>query len=86
MQRQPVKRVVDALGGQGRVILHLACGHNLSITDRELIAEPHLNLRVREALQTGWDCPFCEDLPAPTEEEIRQAKPAHQLWREAGEP
>lgn len=82
MQTRKIVRVVDALATQGRMIVWLDCHHKPSI------AQMHLHAEVRDFL-TGlkpgapFECPFCPDLQP---EELRQAKTARQLWKDAGEP
>lgn len=75
MRERKVKRVVDARGGQGRVILWLECGHKMSIGFGNVEGDLPANWRVGENVV----CSFCDDPPPP-------AKSAVQLWREAGEP
>lgn len=77
MRSQPIKRTVDATETQQRIILHLSCGHNVSITSRQLQAERHIVEQLQTA--THWPCPYCPDPKPP-------AKTAQQMWREAGEP
>lgn len=80
MREQQIKRIVDSLDGQGRMIVNLTCGHNPSITLREIQADPTVMEDLRRAERTGkYMCPFCEDPPPPE-------KTPSQLWREAGEP
>lgn len=80
MRSQPIKRVVDARISQQRYILHLICGHNISLIEIQLQAAPH----AAEALGTAthWDCPYCPDHPEPKPE----GPTAQQLWKQAGEP
>jgi hypothetical protein len=61
-----IKRVVNALVNQHRIILHLDCGHNDSIPELRFVHEPELDFTVGDV----HICPWCQDLPKP------QAEPA----------
>jgi hypothetical protein len=50
-----IKRVVDALVSQRRVILHLECGHNESIPDLRFVHDPGLFFQSGDA----YTCPYC---------------------------
>jgi hypothetical protein len=79
MRGQPVKRVVDASETQGRFILHLECGHYVSVGSLQVLTDSELSDRLAAA--TEWPCAACPD-PPPT---VREKTP-QQLWKEAGEP
>jgi len=81
MREQPVKHIVDATATQQRYIIHLTCGHNLSLFEKDLRATPHLSDQLATA--THWQCPYCPD---PVPDKAEQEPTAQQLWREAGEP
>lgn len=58
-----VKRVVNALHSQARLIVHLECGHNMSIDAREAYTdEGHARLMQIEASRMML-CTECPDLP-----------------------
>jgi hypothetical protein len=83
MRTQPVTRRVDAVGSPlPRYVLWLGCGHKITLTLREVAAMTHADQVSVQASPT-WPCHFCPD---PTPEVVREAKSAHQLWKEAGEP
>lgn len=84
-QTRMIKRVVNALEHQYRVIYHLiGCNHTVSVSALEIQAS---YTPVDEFLRAEQVvCPFCADPPAPTPQEIRRAKTANQLWKEAGKP
>jgi len=70
-----IKRVVDARAHQGRIILNLSCGHNLSIAGNDSPA----NLVAGSEIS----CEYCPDV---SPEETRLTKSPIQLYREAMEP
>ncbi len=80
-QVRRIKRVVNALINQQRMIYHLECGHNLSVTSRQItdsaLGVAHY-LSAEQAI-----CNVCLD---PPPEDPRRIKSARQLWKEAGEP
>lgn len=82
MREQPIKRVIDARGGQGRVIIHLGCRHTASLNEEELALVPAtahaLGLDGHPKILTAWPCNLCPDEP--------EEKTVTQLWKEAGEP
>jgi hypothetical protein len=78
-----VERVFDVLPTQGRVILWLACGHKLTLTDVDLMKLPRETLLQLQQPGAEVMCAFC---PAETPAEICVAKSATRLWKEAGEP
>jgi len=83
VRRQDIIRVVDMLNGpQQRVVLWLRCHHKVSIDHLTLLTRPDLQRELKSG-RKDWDCPFCPDPPA---HEVQAAKPASQLWKEAGEP
>jgi hypothetical protein len=84
-QPRLVKRIVNALANQGRVIYHLhGCMHTVSVTLTDIRAAAGSLEYYLEAQQVV--CPHCPDVQPPTPAEIRQAQTPRQLWREAGEP
>lgn len=62
-RRTVIKRVVNALRLQHRVILHLECGHNDSIPEMRFFADPKLVFEVGDE----HVCPFCPDPPPEPE-------------------
>lgn len=82
MRDRVIKRVIDARGGQGRIIIHLDCQHTASVIVEEAVLTPlvveALGLTGQARTLTKWPCEYC---PYEAEE-----KSANQLWREAGEP
>ncbi len=65
MNRRLIKRVINAMESQGRLILHLVCGHNQSVTLRDLAAR---KMADRDFQPGQWfPCPDCPD-PPPEEE------------------
>lgn len=78
MRTQRIRYATDAMATQGRAILHLVCGHNVSVIVEKTPDDPDPLATLRE-----WDCPRCSD---PSPEEVRETKSASQLWREDGEP
>lgn len=84
MRERAVTRVVDALQSQDRYIIWLECHHRVSLSLRQLQANPTIMAQLHEAEKSKrWLCPFCAP---PDPEEVRQEKSATQLWKEAGEP
>jgi hypothetical protein len=81
MQTRTITRVVDAIAAQQRVILWLDCKHTVSLNMRQLHEQPYPNKTL--VVGGSCDCPHCPDR---TVEQIREAKSAQRLWREAGEP
>lgn len=75
---QPIKHVVDALVAQRRLIIHLICGHNISVSVTDYQAR---QAEIDSALHVSrqWPCHHCPDAPPPEKTVI-------QLWKEAGEP
>lgn len=61
MKDVPIKNVVDARGSQGRVIIHLACGHNTWIFTDQITRqdEEELGLTGYPRVPT-WTCKRCE--------------------------
>ncbi len=91
MQNRTVLRVVDALRSQGRLIIHLDCGHNHTIWQSDIEARPWVFDGLKEhagkkLIGVTFACDVCPDPPSLSPTEIRQAKTAVQLWKEAGEP
>lgn len=82
MRERFILNVVNVLQTQARLILHLECRHNVSLW---LIDQPQLADRIPQRGDTCM-CQDCPDPPPPTSAEIRQAKSAKRLWKEAGEP
>lgn len=80
-QARLVKRITNAILRQQRLIVHLECGHNLSVTQRH-ITDSGQGLEYFLSADQAM-CPTCPD---PPPEEPRRLKSAHQLWKEAGEP
>lgn len=67
-----IKRVVDAIQLQRRVILHLECMHNVTIPElRFITSETPLTFEVGDE----YLCPFCPDAP-PKPEDPPQAPAA----------
>lgn len=79
-----IKHIVNAIGNQQRLIVHLDCGHNMSVSSRQ-IADSGLGLEYHLTADQAI-CPFCPDPPPPTPEDARRAKTANRLWKEVGEP
>lgn len=71
-------RFIDRRDSQSRVFLNLECRHNLVI-----------KMLDGGELPANWTaggdvmCPHC---PEPSPVEVKQAKTAQQLYKEAGEP
>lgn len=66
-----IKKVVNALQLQRRVILQLECGHNVSIPDLRFVHEPDLNFEAGDEHL----CPFCPDAaPKPEDPPARPAE------------
>lgn len=65
--RTIIRRVINALKLQHRVILHLECGHNDSVNELNFIfAEEPLHFEAGDE----YTCPYCPD-PSPAVEEPR---------------
>ena len=75
MRLVTIKRVVDASAHQGRVILNLSCGHNISLAGNDLPANFIAGSEIN-----------CEHCPDVSPEETRLTKSPIQLYREAMEP
>lgn len=74
-----VKRIVDAMVTQKRVIIHLDCGHNMSITEAQMDKSPFLFSRAEQLRE--FMCTICPDPPSEGE----GAEPAnafHKLFKE----
>lgn len=85
MREQAVKRVFNNLASQDRVVLELRCGHYVSLSSLEVFPRFYHHLMKGDVLWAfpTWPCAQCPD---PDPKEVREEKPATQLWREAGEP
>jgi hypothetical protein len=59
-----IKRVVNALATQHRVILHLECGHNHGVNELRFLHEPTLQFSEGDA----YTCPYCPDPPTTVAE------------------
>lgn len=87
MQMRRIERLVNALYTQQRMILHLECRHNISLTATDLEANPKtLEWLMKREPGATWNCHYCPDPPQPSVEELRAAQHPIRLWKEAGEP
>lgn len=77
MRDRRILRSVNALASQQRLIIHLECSHNITVTNLDYAA--HQMAVDRRILSQVWPCQFCEDPPPPQKTVI-------QMWHEAGEP
>ena len=69
--------------GQDKYILQLDCGHNPSVSFREVQFDERGG-QIMTRIQAGvWECKDCPD-PIPAME--REKLSAQQLYRQAGEP
>lgn len=82
MKDQTIKKVRDLTKTQQRVTVLCACGHWTSIPETVIRM---MSLGEIEDLREGQSFP-CAHCPDPTPQDVREAKSASQLWREAGQP
>ncbi len=66
MRNRALKKMVNALTTQKRLILQLECGHNLGLSPAETDAlGGETGIRERLIASRGqWPCPICPDLPS----------------------
>lgn len=75
MQIRKITRRINALEGpQKRFLIHLDCGHTVSLGRIDILSLRDVGDR------DHWECEIC---PTPTT--VRE-KSANELWKEAGEP
>lgn len=61
MKAVPIRHVVDARASQGRVIIHLGCGHNAWIQTEHLTPEDEAELGLTgDPRVPSWPCKRCE--------------------------
>jgi hypothetical protein len=83
MQHQRITRVINALASQDRILVHIACGHTVSVWRRDLMATP-FGASSQLIIGETYPCQKCHDLPEPPPP-TREKSP-RELWRDAGEP